>query len=56
MNEVHGGVIFAAVTMFVMSAWAQDESESEPGANLKGTIDIEFDSLLLYFKGNFDFN
>ncbi len=29
MNKVNGSFIFTAVTMFAMSAWAQDESESE---------------------------
>ncbi len=29
MNKVNGSFIFTVVTMFAMSAWAQDESESE---------------------------
>ena len=33
MNKVNGSFIFTAVTMFAMSAWAQDESANEAGAN-----------------------
>ena len=33
MNKVHGSFIFTAVTMFAMSAWAQDESGTEAGAD-----------------------
>ncbi len=33
MNKVNGSFIFTAVTMFAMSAWAQDEPESEARAD-----------------------
>ncbi len=33
MHKVHYNFIFTAVTMFAISAWAQDESESEAGAD-----------------------
>ncbi len=33
MNKVNGSIMFTAVTMFAISAWAQDESESEAGAD-----------------------
>ncbi len=33
MNKVHGSFIFAAVTMFAMSAWAQDESGTDAAAS-----------------------
>jgi hypothetical protein len=32
MNKVNGSIIFTAATMFALSAWAQDESDSEAGA------------------------
>jgi len=33
MNKIHGSFTFAAITMFAMAAWAQDESESEERAD-----------------------
>ena len=33
MNKVNGIFIFTAVMMFALSAWAQNESESEAGAD-----------------------
>ena len=33
MNKVHGSFIFTAVTMFAMSAWAQDESGTDAAAS-----------------------
>ncbi len=33
MNNVHSSFIFTAVTVFAMSAWAQDESESGGAAD-----------------------
>ncbi len=46
MNKVNGSFVFTAVTMFAMSAWAQDESESEAGTDAAASEaeDVEIDA------------
>ncbi len=46
MNKIHLSFTLTAVTMFAMSAWAQDESESEAGTDAAASEaeDVEIDA------------